>query len=275
MTHDSSDLDVLERRLTHSFTGAHDDPRWSGDCWLDPVDRVRRARRAHNRRVAIASGIAATGLVAAAVAGISALPSSHDRVGVVGPAGHGATGTGLDWLLTNSQYDAYTAAHPSPSPAIDRVPSPAPVDDELRSLQADVAAALPAGVRTVRADSADGGVRSAATVWLRLADGTPVAVERTRLDYPRVLSAETGPGTTETVAPEQFTDPQTWSDGTAYSVITGSGWGYGFDSDTQWAGPFVWTATGDGWFTTWTAPVAVDRLLGWAEAADAHFVAGQ
>ena len=270
MTKSSSDLDVLERRLTQAFTATHNDARWAGDGWPDPMGRLQRARRTQTRRIAVVSAVAAAGLAAGAVAGVSALSSSRDRVRVVGPAGQGDTGSGLQWLLTSSQYDAYTRAHPSPSPAVDRVPSPAPADDQLRSLQADIAAALPADARTVRADAADGGVNGDATVWLRLSDGTPVAVERLRLNYPRVLSTTTD-SSTEEIAPEHFTDPQTWADGTAYTVVTGQAWGYGMDERTQWSGPFVWTATADGWFTVWTAPVSTDRLLGWAEAADAHF----
>lgn len=272
-----ADQDAIDSRLMQSFAAADDDPRWAGDSWSDPMGRVRRARRRHDRRVATVCALATAGLLAGGVAGVSALSSAQDRVRVVGPTGQDATGTGLDWLLTPSQYGAYTAAHPSPSPAVDRVPSPAPADNELQRLQADVAAALPSGVQTIRADAADGGVRGAATVWLRLDDGTPVAVERSRLTYPRALTTDTASGTTASgttgaVAPERFTDPETWPDGTAYTVITGSGWGYGFDRATQWSGPFVWTATGDGWLTMWTAPVPTQRLLDWAQAADAHFV---
>jgi hypothetical protein len=272
MTKTPSDLDVLERRLSQSFVAAHDDPRWAGDTWLDPMGRLGRARRAHNRRIAAVSALAATGLAAGAIAGVSALSTTSDRVRVVGPAGHPDAGSGLDWLLTTAQYDDYTAAHPSPSPPVDRVPSPAPVDDQLRGLEADIAAALPADAQTVRADAADGGVNGDATVWLRLSDGTPVAVERLRLEYPRVLSTTTD-SSTEELAPEHFTDPQTWDDGTAYTIVTGQAWGYGLDEQTQWDGPFVWTVTSDGWFTMWTAPVSRDRLLGWAQAADAHFTA--
>jgi len=267
MTRQSPDT-LLERRLEESFAAAHDDPRWAGDGWTDPVGRLRKAGRAHRRRVAVASGLSVAAIAGGAAAAVSAIPASNDRVGVTAPMAHGQSGTGLDWLLTRSQYDAYTAAHPSPSPATDRVPSPAPVDDELRSLQADIAAALPNGVETVRADAADGGARGDATVWLRLADGTPVAVERYRLDYPRVLATDTDPATTETVAAEQFSDPQTWSDGSAYTTITGQGWGYAFGRGTEWSGPFVWTVTPDGWFTSWTAPVTTEKLLGWAQAAD-------
>jgi hypothetical protein len=274
MTHTPSDPDLLERRLAKSFSGAHDEPRWAGDAWLDPIGHVHRARRTRVRRVAVVATIAAAGLVSGAIAGITALQSSKDQVRVIAPAGHAQAGSGLDWLLTSSQYQDYVTAHPSPSPAADLVPSPAPVDDELRTLQSDIAAALPADAETVSADAADGGVRGDATVRLRLSDGTPVAVERLRLDYPRVLSTTTD-SSTEAIAPEHFTDPRTWADGSAYTVVTGRAWGYGFDEQTQWSGPFVWTVTADGWFTIWTAPVSSDRLLSWAQTADASFVAAQ
>jgi hypothetical protein len=282
MTHTPFDADVLDRRLVESFASAHDEPRWDGEPWTHPGERLRKAGRAHSRRVAATSVLAAAGLVGGAVAGVSALTASSDQVRVIGPAGHAATGTGLDWLLTKAQYDEYTRAHPSPSPASDRVPSPAPVDDQLRTLQADVNAALPADAQTVRADAADGGVAGHALVWQRLADGTPVVVERYRLDYP--LEADLPDHVGPTAPPdgeagdiysyESMTSPETWDDATAFTVLTGDAMGYALDRDTQWSGPIVWTVTADGWLTTWTAPVSTERLLGWAQAADARFIAG-
>jgi hypothetical protein len=69
-------------------------------------------------------------------------------------------------------------------------------------------------------------------------------------------------------------EPAEWSDGTAYTVLTGNALGYAFGVDQQWSGPVVWTVTADGWFTSWTAPVPTATLLGWAEAGDRHFTAG-
>lgn len=276
-------LSDLERRLAESFKAAHDEPRWAGEDWTDPVNRVRHAHRTQSRRIAAVSAVATAGLVAGGIATVAAVTGSQDQVRVIGPAGHGDTGTGLDWLMTRDQFRTYVAAHPSPSPATDRVPSPAPVDDELRSLQADVTAALPAGTRIVRADAADGGNAGEATVMTKLPDGTPVVIERRHLDYPMedpgyngaspVPTATIGTSPDEPPLTEVYTDPRTWSTGTAYSIVTGNVMGMGVPSEGGWMGPFVWTATADGWFTSWTAPVPSERLLGWAQAADAHFVA--
>src|ERR1044072_5291949 len=117
MTQHPSNSDVLERRLSQSFTAAHDDPRWAGDVWTDQIGRLQRVRRARTRRVWTISAVAAVGVVAAGVAGFSMLSASSDRVQVVGPADQSDARTGLDWLLTKSQYFDYAAAHPSPSPA--------------------------------------------------------------------------------------------------------------------------------------------------------------
>jgi hypothetical protein len=221
------------------------------------------------------AGAGVCALAAGTVAAVDAWPTGADRVDVRPQGGAGPAATsGLDWLLSPQQYASYTGAHPSPSAAPESVHSPAPTDAELEQLRGDIAAALPADATTLRTDAADGGAKGFATVWLRLADGTPVGVERSRLSYPRVLSTTTDPSATEALAPEHFTDPGTWQDGSAYTVVTGSAWGYGFGVNDQWNGPFVWTATSDGWFTLWTAPVDADTLLGWAQAADAHFTGG-
>ena len=280
---------LLEQRLEESFAVAHDDPRWAGDAWNDPVGRLRRAGRTHRRRVAVASGLSVAALAGAAGAAISAIPASDDRLGVTAPMAGGQTGTGLDWLLTRDQYDAYAAAHPSPSPYYAKVASPAPGNDELQALEADMVAALPTGVRTVRADAADGGNAGQLTVWMRLQDGTPVVAERQKLGYPYEDPGYNGASPVPTAGSESsepsltevYTDPETWSTGTAYTVETGNVEGTGVSADPshdlsaqEWHGPFVITVTGDGWFTRWTAPVSVDRLLGWAQAGDAHFVGG-
>jgi hypothetical protein len=285
MTRPSPDT-LLERRLEESFATAHDDARWEGGSWTDPLVRIRRAGRAHRRRVATASSLSVVALAGGALAAVSAIPASTDRVGVTAPMAGGQTGSGLAWLMSRDRYDAYVAAHPSPSPSTVRVPSPAPVNDELRTLEADMTAALPAGAQTLRADAADGGNAGQVTVWMTLPDGTPVAAERQQLHYPYedpgYNGASPAPGTTPGTNPDQppltevYTDPTTWSTGTAYEVATGNVWGYGVTDDEGhgrgWHGPFVLAATADGWLTTWTAPVSTDRLLGWARAADAHFV---
>ena len=256
-------VDVLDEQLSQAFDRAHDAPQWALPAWPDPLTRVRRTA-ARRRAGRVAAATAAVAFVAAgAVIGVQSMSSTDARVHY--RLGSGGTGsapdrTGAQWLLTPQDFGQYAAAHPSPSPAPDLVPSPAPSDTELAQLHTDIAAVLPANVDTVRSDAADGGTRGHATVWLRLADGTPVAVERYRLDYPLELSG-----------PERFTDPSVWADGTAYTVLTGNTLGYGFGPDTQWSGPIVWTTTADGWFTMWTAPVATDTLLGWARGADASF----
>ena len=115
-------------------------------------------------------------------------------------------------------------------------------------------------------------------MWLRLADGTPVAVERYRLQYPveagmSQYPAATAPpiGGDRVASNEASTTPDTWPDGSAYTVLSGDALGYSFGAGEQWSGPVAWTVTPDGWFTSWTAPVSTGRLLDWAQVADAHF----
>jgi len=285
MTHNSSDLDVVERTLAESFATAQDDARWAGDGWTDPLGRLRRAQRSHRRRLAIAATIGAAALAGGVAAAIAAIPTSSDRLGVTDPAAGGQTGTGLDWFMTSDRYNAYVEAHPSPSPYYVKVPSPAPMDDELRTLKSDVAAALPADARLTRADAADGGNAGEAVVNMTLRDGTPVVIERQQLHYPLEDPGYNGaspapgmtPGTDETKPPltEVYSDPEIWPTGTAYSVVTGNVMGMGVQSEGGWNGPFVYAVTADGWFTRWTAPVTVERLLGWARASDEHFTAGR
>lgn len=271
--------DLLDDELTSAFDRAHDASQWAAPTWTDPVDRIHRASARARTRTAIA-GAGGLALVAGGViAAVTMLPSGQDRVLVPADGGNGSQGTGrtgAQWLLSPNDYESYTAAHPSPSASPDSVPSPAPVDGELTRLQTDIVAALPAGAEIIRADAADGGAPGHATVWLRLADGTPVAVERYQLDYPLDLSwpVETSSDGQSPPVTEHTTQPEVWSDGTAYTVLTGTASGYGFGGGTQWSGPFVWTVTPDGWFTTWTAPVSVDKLLSWAQSADGSFVGG-
>lgn len=273
----SSVSDVLERRLEESFAIAHHDPRWAGDSWTDPVGRLRRANLRHRRRTAIVSGLSVAAVAAGLVVAVTGLRPSGDDVRL-GPAAPttAAAGSGLDWLLPLGKYRSYEAAHPRPSAGPEMVPSPAPRDADLTTLEDNLHAVLPTGTQILRDDAAAGGAKGMLEVELRLPDGSPVYVQRQKLDYPVPLAAYTGSGTPDPgFADEHFSDPQSWADGTAYSVITGTSWGYSFpaaEGGDYWAGPYVYTATGDGWLTAWTAPVPTDRLLHWAAAADAEFV---
>lgn len=267
-----NDVDLLEEHLQTAFEDARTDPRWSGSTWSDPAGRVRHRAKVVHRRAASATAMGAVVAVAGAAVALPHL-RSEDRVSVQ-PRGGDYPSTGLSWLLTPSQYGDYSAAHPSPSAAPDHVASPAPSDAELTQLDADVSAALGAP-QVIRRDAADGGDAGHAIIWALTGDaGTPVAVERYRLGYPLQVGDEVVPAPTagsDASASEQFTDPQQWADGTAYTVATGDAFGYAFGPGQQWSGPVVWTVTPDGWFTSWTAPVSVDRLLGWARAADDSF----
>ncbi|MDQ1703664.1 MAG: hypothetical protein QOF18_30 [Frankiaceae bacterium] len=276
MTHD----DLIERRLHDAMGAAHDDPRWAGPEWSDPVRRVRRAARS---RRAGRVGAAVAGLAVVSVgAGIAlhALSPGADRVRVLPPA-TGSQGSGADWLLTPQQFDAYVAAHPSPSPTANSVASPAPVTADLQQLESDLRAGVPGALTINRSDSADGGQRGHSVIWATRADGTQVVVERYKLDYPLEAGLPDGPRPTATPdgpatshpADETFTSPRSWSDGSAYTVLTGDALGYSTGAGEAWSGPYVWTVTPDGWFTAWTAPVTVDTLTGWAQAADVSFVA--
>jgi hypothetical protein len=276
----TSEPDVLDRTLTAAFDAAHTDPRWSGGEWHDPVRRVRAASRTARLQVASLVAVAAVAVAGGGVTAVHTLRPGPDRLRLAPAAPASGTGTGLDWLLTPEQYKAYGAVHPSPSPDADVVASPAPIDADANRLQADVVSAL-GEADVLRIDAADGGLAGHAVLWLRV-DGTPVAVERYRLDYPLLAGWVDQPGPTATpaggtrdAAPrEDFTTPQTWPDGTAYTVATGDAVGYAFGPDEQWTGPIVWTVTPDGWLTWWTAPVTPDRLLGWAHVAADHFAAG-
>lgn len=278
MTRSSGDT-ALERRLGESFATAHDDPRWAGEGWTDPLDRLARARRSARRRTSVLSVLGVAVVSAGVIAGAVALRPGHDELRASPQsAGTADAGSGLTWLLPLDDYRSYEAAHPQPSADPAMVPSPAPRDAALTTLEENVSSVLPAGTRLLRDDAAAGGAKGMLEAELRLPDGSPLYVQRQKLDYPVPLAAYTGSGTPDPgMADEHFTQPQTWSDGTAYSVITGSSWGYSLpasEGGDNWSGPWVYTATGDGWFTAWSAPVATNRLLGWAQAADAAFVAG-
>ena len=277
MNDSSHDSGVLERRLVETFNEAHDDPRWAGTTWHDPLHRLGRARQASRRRTALASTLGVAALTAGAIAGVAALPSSSDHLKVVGTLS-GGDKTGSDWLLPLDKYQAYEAAHPQPSGGPELVQSPAPRDAALTDLEAALQHVLPSGTRVLRDDAASGGAKGHLEVVLRLPDGSPVDVERYQLDYPVPLAAYTGTGTPDSgFADEHFTDPQAWANGTAYSVITGSSWGYSLpqaDGGDSWSGPFVYTATNTGVFTEITSPVSSDRMVGWAQQLDTQLSTG-
>ena len=265
-----NDLDVLDPTVRDAFERAHGDLRWAGNRWTDPLPRLRAGVRAQRLRLATMAAVASVAVAGGGVAAVHALRPSPDRLTFAGSG----TGSGLDWLLTPAQYDAYQAAHPAPSAGPQQVTSPAPVDDAARRLQTDVTAAV-GDATTLRLDAADGGAEGHAVLWLRVGS-TPVAVERYRLDYPLVAGETARPtaGPDSRDSAEAFTAPRTWADGTAYTVATGQAMGYAFSRDEQWSGPVVWTVTPDGWLTSWTAPVTSDRLLGWAQTADEHYTGG-
>ena len=261
------DLDVLDRPLRDAFERAHGDTRWAGNAWTDPLPRLRAGARAQRMRIATIAAVATVAVAGGGVAALHAWQPKPDRLTVASPG----SGSGLDWLLTPAQYDAYAATHPSPSAGPSQVPSPVPIDADARQLQSDVTAAV-GDATTLRLDAADGGAQGHVVMWLHVGS-TPVAVERYQLRYPLVAGdtaqptagPENGGG-----APESFTAPKQWADGTAYTVASGDAMGYAFGRDEQWSGPVVWTVTPDGWLTSWTAPVSADRLLGWAQTADEH-----
>lgn len=267
------DLDVLDRPLREAFERAHTDTRWAGRAWPDPVPRVRAGVRVSRVRTTALAGAAV--IVLAGVGGVLVTKAAQPAVDSLrAPIATQGGGSGLDWLLTPEQYDAYSAAHPSPSAGPQKAPSPAPIDADARRLEADVTAAV-GSADPVRLDPADGGDVGHAVLWLHV-DGTPLAVERYRLRYPLVAGdqAETTAGAARPGGAESFTAPQEWPDGTAYTVATGTVMGYAFGADERWSGPVVWTVTPDGWLTSWTAPVPAQQLLAWAHAAEEHDAAG-
>ena len=267
----SNDLDVLDPIVRDAFERAHGDGRWAGHAWTDPMPRLRVGARASRVRTAAVTGFALVGVAVVGAAVVKVAGPGVDRLRTL-PVTAPGSGTGLDWLLTPDQYDAYTTAHPMPSAGPEHVPSPVPIDDGARRLQADVLAAV-GDATTLRLDAADGGSAGHAVIWLRVG-GTPVAVERYRLDYPLVAGATADASAAPDGAAEKFTSPRTWADGTAYTVASGETMGYAFGPGQQWSGPVVWTVTPEGWLTSWTAPVGSDRLLSWAQTADEHYTRG-
>jgi hypothetical protein len=268
-----SHVDEIEARVAAALRAAPDDPRWAPPGWDDPVTRVRAAAGRSRRRHITLGGLGALTASVLLVAGFSAW--SHDTSTVrVGPAGTGQ-GSGLDWLLTPQQWAAYTTAHPSPSPSRDVVASPAPVSVELHRLQAEVTSTL-GDVQVLRADAANGGDAGHLLVWVRTGDGTPVVVERYRLGYPVEAGTSGASAPPGGAAGETYSEPEQLSTGSAMTALTGDRMGYSFGGGgDQWTGPIVWVVTPDGWFTSWTAPVSVGVLRGWAAAGDLQFSAGR
>jgi hypothetical protein len=269
-----TDRDLLDRRLADALDTAQHDPRWSGHDWTDPLGRVRSGARRSRRRVALASAAAVAVVATGGVMAGAALTSHDDHLATIQPLDGGPPGdTGARWLLPLPDYWNYEAAHPQPSPFYEKVPSPAPVDDDLRQLRSDLSAVIPGDFTILRADAADGGAKGLLNVELELADGTHVEASRRLLDYPRPLAAYTGhdepdPG----FADEHFTDPEVLATGSAYTVVTGTSVGYSpVDGADGWFGPYVELVTADGWDTSITAPVAKGTLVDWATAMDAHF----
>jgi len=212
--------------------------------------------------------------VAGAAGGVSVLVGHDGQQTVVqqpasdGTQPHAAPGvepewtptSGSDWVLAKPAYDDFVASHVLPSPAPHTVRSPAPLTTASAHLEGDVSGALPPDASTVRQD-APNGLAGAAAIHARLADGTPVEVERMQLQEP--ISTQFGGEGPQ--APMTRRDLPT---GSVLVTIAGAGYGWGPDIPPDANIAFVVTANGEQ--TSWAAPLSVplSRVASWAEAAD-------
>jgi hypothetical protein len=267
--------DPTEELLAAALAGARTDDRWA---LAAPPQALTRVRRAATRQRARSAGMAVVGLTAAvsgATFGLAALGHGGPDGAVVVPGTQGdptaapspvpgispawTPTSGRDWVLDKGAYDAFVAAHTLPSSAPHDVQSPAPLTDYSARLASDVGSALPAGSTLVRQDAPDGLAGSAA-VQARLADGTPVNVQRIPLQQP-ITSSFGGDGAPSAARRDL-------ASGSVLLTIAHGGYGWGPDIP-QGANIAIVVAV-DGTETSWSAPVSVPlpTVAQWAEVAD-------
>jgi hypothetical protein len=263
--------DPIEELLAAALADARTDDRWAIAPKAQALTAVRRS--AARRRTATAGG--ALLVAAGATAGIS-LAVGHDpgqQTVIQQPADggtqpHAVPGvepewtptTGSEWVLDKPAYDDFVMTHILPSPAPHTVRSPAPLTEASGRLLRDVEQGLPADATTVRQD-APNGLAGAGAIHVRLADGTPVEVERMQLQEP--ISTQFGGD-----GPQKPMTRHDLPTGSVIVTIAGAlyGWGPGIAGGANIA--LVVTPTGQ--YTYWAAPVSVPltTVAGWAEAAD-------
>ena len=125
----------------------------------------------------------------------------------------------------------------------------------------DLAAPAVVMANILGAQDAPNGLAGAAAIHARLADGTPVEVERMQLQEP--ISTQFGGEGPQ--RPMTRRDLQT---GSVLVTIAGAGYGWGPDIPADANVALVVTPTGE--YTYWAAPLSVplDTVRSWAEAAD-------
>jgi hypothetical protein len=263
-------VDPVEELLAAALADARTDDRWA---IAPPAQALTTVRRAAARQRTATAGAALLAAAAAGV-GVSLVVGQDGQQAVVqqpadgGTQPHAVAGiepewiptTGSDWVLDKPVYDEFVASHVLPSAAPHTVRSPAPLTEASARLLRDVRTGLAADATTVRQD-APNGLAGAAAIHVRLADGTPVEVERMQLQWP-MPTQFTGDGTERPMTRRDL------ASGSVLVTIAGAGYGWGPDIPQGANVAFVVTATGV--YTYWAAPLSVplETVAGWAEAAD-------
>lgn len=267
--------DPAERLLTDALRDARTDERWAVQARPGMAHRVRRASLRRRRGQAVLAAAAAAVVLTGAVAGLTQLPGGDrptDAV-IAGPApAPGEPGpvitpeftptSGRDWLLTEQEFERFTATHAAPSPRPNPVQSPAPLTDYSARLLADVEAALPAGATTERQDALNGDPATAG-IHIRLADGTPVEVDRQPLQGPVAYPLYFGGA--QRPVPEPAAVP-----GSDSAVLAVENVGYGWGPTIADGARSVTVVRRDGEATRWYAPLSVplETLTRWSLAAE-------
>lgn len=256
----------------------HDD-RLALPVPAETLDVVRRKRRARQRLVITGASVAALALAGGSVALVSLRSSSSSTLSpyLEGglPAGSPAPGitpafvpgSGRDWLLTGPEYDAYRASHthPSPAPGQSVVHSPAPLSSQSAQLLEDVTAATLPSSASLRREDSVGGQPNVAAVHVRLADGTPIEIQRAQAQEPFAYAMTGIDGSSTMTAPGAHVVDVPGTSSAAGVIPDAS---YGFAGRTDRTEEVV-VVTRGGVVTTWWAPVTVPLadLQQWAIAA--------
>lgn len=265
--------DPIEELLAAALADARTDDRWAIAPKARSMTAVRRAahrQRTRNAGLALAS-LTAVGVGSAAAIGAFGTDANHAGLQygdgptpapspVPGITPEWTPQSGSAWVLEKKAYDAFIAAHTLPSDKPHNVQSPAPLTEYSALLEGDVRAALPTGSTTVRQDAPDGDA-TAAAIHARLADNTPVQIERGPLQEP--ISTQYGG--------DSAARPTTRRDLPNGSVlVTIAHAGYGWGPDIPEGANVAFTVTPSGEQTTWSAPLSVplSTVAGWAETAD-------
>ena len=273
--------DPLERLLATALRDARTDDRWAVPTAPGLAHRVRRAtvrRRRQRALVAVTAGLALVGggtAVLAQARGGGAADSVYARPTTTSPAAAPSPVAGVspdylvdegsDWLLSRDDYVDFFTTHSMPSPRPNPVQSPAPLTGASARLLADVESVLPDGATTDRQDALDGDPARVG-VHVRLADGTPVEVEREPLQTPIAYLGVGGSGSIGSGVSAVQDVP-----GSASAFVVFPGISYGWGPGVEHGARRVLVVRPDGEATSWYAPlsVPVETVTQWALGADA------